>query len=206
MHPHVNGVGGSALTSEVGALRYQQLRDAPQRDRVASSTLPPVAGCGTLFVTVLAMKTVSLICLLAAIQFTFVPDSDAQSARQLTRKIVPPSNNPPPLGGAPASRPAPAPNRAVPPANGTNAVPAPPPPADPEKAKQETLKKTIEFEKKNAEKGSPWAQYSLGLRHLTGDGVEKDEAAARKWLEAAAKNNDSRAKKKLEELNEKKKK
>ena len=152
------------------------------------------------------MKTVSLICLLAAIQFVFVPDSDAQSARQLTRKIVPPSNNPPPPGGAPASRPAPAPPRAVPPASGTtNAVPAPPPPADPEKAKQETLKKTIEFEKKNAEKGSAWAQYSLGLRHLTGDGVEKDEAAARKWLEAAAKNNDSRAKKQLEELNEKKK-
>ena len=46
----------------------------------------------------------------------------------------------------------------------------------------------------------------MGLRHLTGDGVEKDEAAARKWLEAAAKNDDSRAKKKLEELNEKKKK
>ncbi len=154
-----------------------------------------------------AMKTVSLICLLAAIQFIFVPDSDAQSARQLTRKIVPPSNNPPPPGGAPASRPAPAPPRAVPPTSATtNAVPAPPPPADPEKAKQETLKKTIEFEKKNAEKGSAWAQYSLGVRHLTGDGVEKDEAAARKWLEAAAKNNDSRAKQKLEELNEKKKK
>jgi len=153
-----------------------------------------------------AVKTVSLICLFAAIQFMFVPDSDAQSARQLTRKIVPPSNNPPP-GGSPASRPAPAPSRAVPPASATtNAVPAPPPPADAEKARQETLKKTIEFEKKNAEKGSPWAQYSLGLRHLTGDGVEKDEAAARKWLEAAAKNDDSRAKKKLEELNEKKKK
>src|SRR6059036_47182 len=132
-----------------------------------------------------AMKTASLICLLAAFQFLCVPDSDAQSARQLTRKIVPPSNNPLPPGGAPASRPAPAPPRAVPPASGTtNAVPAPPPPADPEKAKQETLKKTIEFEKKNAEKGSAWAQYSLGLRHLTGDGVEKDEAAARKWLEA----------------------
>ncbi len=77
-----------------------------------------------------AVKTVSLICLFAAIQFMFVPDSDAQSARQLTRKIVPPSNNPPP-GGSPASRPAPAPSRAVPPASATtNAVPAPPPPAD----------------------------------------------------------------------------
>jgi TPR repeat protein len=155
----------------------------------------------------IAMKTVSLICLLAAIQFIFVPDSDAQSARQLTRKIVPPSNKPPPAGGAPATKPAPTPSRAVPPTSGTtNAVPAPPPPADPEKAKEEALKKTIEFEKKNAEKGSAWAQYSLGLRHLTGNGVEKDEAAARKWLEAAAKNDDSRAKKRLEELNEKKQK
>ncbi len=106
-----------------------------------------------------------------------------------------------------ASRPPSAPARAVPPAgSATNAVPAPPPPADPEKSKQETLKKTIEFEKKNAEKGSAWAQYSLGLRLLTGDGVEKDEEAGRKWLEAAAKNDESRAKKKLEELNEKKKK
>jgi len=152
------------------------------------------------------MKTVSLICLLAGMQLLFAPDSDAQSIRQFSRRIVPPSSNPPP-GGAPASRPAPAPPRVVPPASGTtNAIPAPPPPADPEKAKQETLKKTIEFEKKNAEKGSAWAQYALGLRHLTGDGVEKDEAAARKWLEAAAKNDDSRAKKKLEELNEKRKK
>ena len=153
------------------------------------------------------MKTVSLICLLAGMQLLFLPDSDAQSIRQFSRRIVPPSSNPPPPGGAPASRPAPAPPRVVPPASSTtNAVPAPPPPADPEKAKQETLKKTIEFEKKNAEKGSAWAQYALGLRHLTGNGVEKDEAAARKWLEAAAKNDDSRAKKRLEELNEKKQK
>jgi len=152
------------------------------------------------------MKTAPLLCLIA-VPFLFLPDSHAQSARQLTRKIVPPSNNPPPNGAAPASRPAPVPPRAVSPSSGTtNAAPAPPPPADLEKAKQETLKKTIEFEKKNAEKGSAWAQYSLGVRYLTGDGVEKDEDAARKWLEAAAKNDDTRAKKKLEELNERKKK
>ena len=154
-----------------------------------------------------AMKTAPLICLLAASLFFYAPASNAQSARQLTRKIVPPTTNPPPRGATPASRPAPAPAGAVPPVRGmTNAIPATPPPADPEKAKQETLKKTIEFEKKNAEKGAAWAQYALGMRHLTGDGVEQDEAAARKWLEAAAKNDDSRAKKKLEELNEKKKK
>jgi TPR repeat protein len=149
-----------------------------------------------------AMKTASLICLLTA--FLCAPDLNAQSARQLTRKIVPPSTNPPPRSVAPASKPPPAPAGAVSPVRGiTNAVAAPPPSADPEKARQETLKKTIEFEKTNADKGSAWAQYALGLRHLTGDGVEKDEAAARQWLESAAKNGDSRAKKKLEELNEK---
>ena len=154
-----------------------------------------------------AMKTVSLICLMAAGLIMFVPDSVGQSARQLTRKVVPPSNKPPPPGGASASKPTPVSPKAVPPISGTtNSVPAPPPPADAGKAKQETLKKTIEFERNNAEKGSAWAQYSLGSRYLTGDGVEKDEAAARKWLEAAAKNDDSRAKKKLEALNEKKKK
>src|SRR5262245_25995442 len=153
------------------------------------------------------MKTESLVGLLLAIQFIFVPCLHAQSARQLTRKIVPPSTNPPPRATAPPSRTAPAPPKAVPSASGaTNAVPAPPPPADAEKAKLETLKKTIEFEKKNAEKGASWAQCSLGLRYLSGDGVEKDEVAARKWLEAAAKNGDARAKKKLEELNEKQKK
>lgn len=129
----------------------------------------------------------------------------AQSARQLTRRIVPPANNPPPAKGAPASRPVPAPP-AVAPANTNTAVPAPPPPADPEKAKLETLKKTIEFQKKRAAEGSPSAQYELGLRYLNGDGVEKDEAAGMKLLEESARQDYTLAKRKLDELKEKKKK
>jgi len=128
-----------------------------------------------------------------------------QSPRQLTRRIVPPPpNNNPPAGGAPAARPA-APPAAVPTAT-NSAVPAPPPPADPEKARQETLRKTIEFQKKRAAEGSPSAQYELGLRYLNGDGVEKDEAVGLKFLENSAKQDYTLAKKKLEELKEKKKK
>jgi TPR repeat protein len=125
-----------------------------------------------------------------------------QSPRQLTRRIVPPTNNPP-AGAAPAARPAPP---AAVPAATNSAVPAPPPPADPEKARQENLRKTIEFQKKRAAEGSPSAQYELGLRYLNGDGVEKDEAAGRKFLEDSARQDYTLAKKKLEELKEKKKK
>jgi len=75
-----------------------------------------------------------------------------------------------------------------------------------EKAKQETLRKTIEFQKKRAAEGSPSAQYELGLRYLKGDGVDKDEAAGMKLLEESAKQDYTLAKKKIEELKEKKKK
>ncbi len=151
------------------------------------------------------MKRVLPICLSAAILLAVGQEVSAQSARQLTRRVVPPSNNPPPGGGASAFKPAPAPPAVVP---GTNnpAVPAPPPPADAEKARQETLRKTVEFQKKRAAEGSPSAQYELGVRYLTGDGVETDEAAGLKLLEESAKQDYTLAKKKLEEIKEKKKK
>jgi TPR repeat protein len=38
------------------------------------------------------------------------------------------------------------------------------------------------------------------MRYLNGDGVQKDLAAARKWLQAAATNGHTLAPKKLEEL------
>ena len=151
------------------------------------------------------MKRIRTICLLATILFMAVTHLSAQSARQLTRRIVPPSNNPPPVGGSAASRPAPAPP-AVGPTTNNLAVPAPPPPADAEKAKQETLRKTIEFQKKRAAEGSPSAQYELGLRYLNGDGLDKDEGAGMKLLEESAKQDYTLAKRKLEELKEKKKK
>src|SRR5262249_23555133 len=126
------------------------------------------------------------------------------SPRQLTRRVVPPPNNTPPAP-APAAKPAPAQPAA--PATATNlAVPTPPPPADPEKAKQETLKRTIEFLKKRVTEGSPSGEYELGLHYLKGEGVEKDEAKGRELLEQSAKNDYTLAKNKLEELDAKKKK
>ena len=40
----------------------------------------------------------------------------------------------------------------------------------------------------------------LGIRYLNGDGVEKNTDTAKKWLEKAAKNGHSGARKKLQEL------
>jgi len=151
------------------------------------------------------MKRVLGVCWSAWILVLVVTNLSAQTARQLTRRIVPPPNNASPATGTPASRPAPPPPAAVPSPNNA-AVPAPPPPADAEKAKQEALRKTIEFQKKRAAEGSPSAQYELGLRYLKGDGVDKDEAAGMKLLEESAKQDYTLAKKKIEELKEKKKK
>jgi len=144
------------------------------------------------------MKRVLAICWSAWILFLLVTNLSAQTARQLTRRIVPPPNNASAAKGTPASRPAPTPPPAVPSPNNT--------PADAEKAKQETLRKTIEFQKKRAAEGSPSAQYELGLRYLKGDGVDKDEVAGMKLLEDSAKQDYTLAKKKIEELKEKKKK
>jgi TPR repeat protein len=84
-------------------------------------------------------------------------------------------------------------------------VPAPVDPAKEKAKKEEVLRKTIEFQKKRAAEGSPSAQYELGLRYLHGDGLEKNEAEGRKWIEKSAKKDYSLAKKKLEELDRKKK-
>jgi TPR repeat protein len=129
---------------------------------------------------------------------------NAQSARQLTRKVAPPPPSPapatPPSKGtpSPAARPAPAPAPAAP------AIPATPArPVDPAKAKaqqEEVARKTLEFQKKRAAEGHASAQYELGLRYLSGDGVERNEAEGRKWLELAAKGNHTLAIRKLEEL------
>jgi TPR repeat protein len=77
------------------------------------------------------------------------------------------------------------------------------PKIDPAKAaaeKETVLKNAIEFEKSRANNGASWAQYKLGLRYLTGDGVEKDTTVGRKWLQTAADSGDSQAKAKLQLL------
>lgn len=120
----------------------------------------------------------------------------AQSARKLTERITGPGKPIPP-------RPSPAP-RPVRPASPA-VTPAPPlaAPKDPRKAaaeKDERLRKVIEFQKQRAEKGSPTSQYDLGMRYLTGDGLEPDLPLAKKWLGAAAKQGHKMAAKRLEEI------
>lgn len=87
---------------------------------------------------------------------------------------------------------------------------APPPTPAPTEAdlaktaaeKEAADKRVLEFQMKRAEVGSPTAQYELGMRYLTGKGVEKNLTEARKWLEAAAKQDNIWAKRKLKELDE----
>jgi len=122
-----------------------------------------------------------------------VANAQLKGARDYTKRIaplVPPPPSP--------SRPAPPPRPVA-----TPAPAQPPRPVDPEKAKakqQETLRKTIEFQKKRAADGSPSAQYDLGLRYLNGDGLVQDNALGRKWLAESAKNGNSLATAKLKEL------
>ena len=79
----------------------------------------------------------------------------------------------------------------------------PRPPVDPEKTRQEraeTLRKTVAFQTKRAREGSAIAQYDLGIRHLTGDGVEKNPALGLTWLKLAADQTNQAAIKKIMEL------
>ena len=107
------------------------------------------------------------------------------SARTLTRKVAPQQQPAAaaPSGGALTVRPA--------------------APVDPAKVKAQQSKKEkdlLEYHKKRAEAGSANAQFEMAMRHLAGNGVEKDEKLARGWLEKAAKGGSLPAKKKIEEL------
>ena len=144
------------------------------------------------------MKTLTGLFVLIAI-FTIDFKADAQ-AQRLTRRIV----NPDHTLKTPNAPSAPAASQVIPSAP----TPTQPPQAVvvPEKTaeqKAELLRKTIEFQKTRAESGAPSAQYDLGMRYLTGDGVEKDSVLAKKWLNASATNGNSQAVKKLEELRKK---
>jgi hypothetical protein len=127
---------------------------------------------------------------LALLAFSLPIISHAATAtdpRGLTRRIAPqlPPRTSTGTPGAPA------------------AAPRVEPPIDPvkaEAAKADTDKKRLEFQTKKAEAGADYAQYDLGIRYLNGDGVEKNTDTAKKWLEKAAKNGHSGARKKLQEL------
>ena len=73
-------------------------------------------------------------------------------------------------------------------------------PVRPSMDKAELDQHVIAFQKKRAEEGSSSAQYELGMRYLSGNGVEKNVATARKWLQLAAEGGETQAKDKLREL------
>ncbi len=106
---------------------------------------------------------------------------------------------------APSPRPATPPNPGLPP----GPVVAPPPalPAAPatnqarvRPEQLEAQKRAVEAVRKRAEAGSASAQYDLAMRYLNGQGVATNLVEARKWLEAAARQGDYWAKKKLADL------
>jgi TPR repeat protein len=79
----------------------------------------------------------------------------------------------------------------------------PQPKPDPEKIEAEKKRlerNTVNWLKIRAEEGSTSAQYSLGVRYLTGDGVEKNPQMGRSLLQKAADAGEDRAKRKLEQL------
>jgi ankyrin repeat protein len=69
-----------------------------------------------------------------------------------------------------------------------------------DKKAEDSRKARVDFIKKRASEGADSAQYELGVLHLKGDGVEKDEAAAREWLKKAADGGNTLAKRKLQDL------
>jgi TPR repeat protein len=131
-----------------------------------------------------------------------LPVSAQYSARTLTRRIAPQTGiQPPPQRPV---QPAPAPGAVAPaPAQPPGPYVKPnynsPPATDAEKVEAE--KKLLKYQKMRAEAGSDNAQYEMGMRYLTGKGVEQDETQAKAWFEKAAKQGNTLATKKLEEIN-----
>ncbi len=137
----------------------------------------------------------SLFVVAAAVAFSFsirAQVGTATSPRSLVRPIAPLVRP-----QAPAARPQPgAPGAAT-------VAPAKPLTAAELEQKQMELsaeeKKKLQWQMDRAEKGSDNAQYTLGMRYLNGEGVEKNGKKARKWLEASAKQGNTEAKKALAE-------
>ncbi|HNQ90464.1 MAG TPA: hypothetical protein PKM73_17755 [Verrucomicrobiota bacterium] len=124
------------------------------------------------------------------------PTPPRQYAQVLSpRRYVRPLNTAPTPPTPPAPAPAaPVAKPAAPVAGTAGAV------AAKEAEKKAALKRTVDFLKQRAEAGSVSAQFDLGKRYMTGDGVEKNLDQAKKWLEAAAKQEHAGAAAKLEEL------
>ena len=155
--------------------------------------------------SLITMKTRILllpVCVVVILQSAFVHSARAQatSVKRITRGLP---GSPPPSSPGAAAKPAAGPASAIVPAQTTtnatnlflNAVPG-----KSEKEKEESLRKTIEYQKQRAEEGSATSQYDLGMRYLKGDGLEKDLKLARTWLSKSAEGGNNQAKEKLLEL------
>jgi len=136
---------------------------------------------------------------------TVLPSFGQYSARRLTRKVAPqpaPTHQPVQPQPAPQQAPAAAPQAVY---RAPATVLTPSAPADPAKVaaqKSKSERDLIEWQKQRAEAGSDNAQYELGMRYLTGNGVDQDEKIGREWIKKAAKNGNAQASKKLAELSE----
>lgn len=139
----------------------------------------------------------------ALVVLTAVPSifGQATSVKRIARQIKTPPSAEPTNGVSKPTPPASArtPNPAAAPANPTPWY-APPPREKTKAEKEEAARKALEFQKKQAEEGSPTAQYDLGMRYLNGDGVERNPEAAKKWFELAAKQDHTQAKRQLEQI------
>jgi TPR repeat protein len=133
----------------------------------------------------------------------FVPSAAAQGIQFVTRWAV--KSPAPGVYLLPTAIPANAANNPAPPPAPVLPAPAPPRYFVPtERSDDDVARRTLEFQRKRAEAGASYAQFDLGVRYLKGDGVEKNMTTARGWLERAAGNGHTQARKRLQELEESK--
>ena len=74
-----------------------------------------------------------------------------------------------------------------------SAPPVAPDPAAVAASRAEAAGRLLLWQRDLADKGNAHGQYSMGLRHLKGDGVERNEDLGRAWLRKAAKQGHSEA-------------
>ena len=123
------------------------------------------------------MKALSLVLLSSAL-FTVSLFGQATSPEEIVKKTIPKDQRTPPESTAPNTvTPEPVPTTAVapnPPAITNQPVPVAPPVRVKTPAEiQEIERKTIEFQIARAHEGSASAQYDLGMRYLSGNGVDR---------------------------------
>ncbi len=66
--------------------------------------------------------------------------------------------------------------------------------------KKAAVDRVVALTKERAEKGRSAAQFDLGMRYLSGDGVPSNPKLGREWIEKSAKQGETDAVKKLKEL------